>query len=252
MKARRSTSRIMLIAVLVVSMLLCQVGTATIVGPGTPEGAAAQIEFTPHVTPLAVTEAPRPTVPVPFGQQLTPVPSTAAVAATPLPPQPISGGDSAVGFDFIENSATPMWRVWFEGEAILVYPGDPLVGALLAAFREESAKRLSAARDLEDARRDLGNATAAGGFGLLAVIGGAIVAPPSCAGTPFTFWAAGGAGWACAGGIAAFVGGAGAVVVSAIQGIQAGGDIAAASEEFNHATEEAGDLFEALKEVSGP
>jgi len=135
---------------------------------------------------------------------------------------------------------------------ITVRPNDPAVVSLLDAFRDEAEERANAAVDRSEARESLNVARATGLFGLLSAAGGTIVAVPSCAGVTLTFWAGGGTGWPCAGGVAAAVGGVGAFLVSAFQGFQAAGDVHDAKQDFNQADGEARDIFEALKSYASP
>jgi len=78
------------------------------------------------------------------------------------------------------------------------------------------------------------------------------VAVPSCATIPLTFWAAGGTGWTCAGGIATAVAGIGADIVSGIVGVVSLVDKARANAEQRAAEREANDLFEALRGYVAP
>jgi hypothetical protein len=93
---------------------------------------------------------------------------------------------------------------------------------------------------------------ATGGFGLLSAAGGTIVAIPSCATVPVTFWVMGGTGWTCAGGVVAAVGGIGALVMSGVVGLQAYGDKVEADRTYQAADREARDLFQSLKAYAGP
>jgi hypothetical protein len=70
-----------------------------------------QITFVPQVTPLDLTVTPQPTVPVPVQLQATPVPLEPAAAETPTPPLAVSGGDTTVGYDFLENADAPTWCI---------------------------------------------------------------------------------------------------------------------------------------------
>jgi hypothetical protein len=219
------------------------------------EGDGLQVQFTPHVTQVGWTVTPQPTVPAGFGPQGTPVP----LGATPITPtqgptpvQSVSGGDENIGYDFLEGSVPPTWRIWYNGQEMIVSPRDPAESALLAAFMEQAERAAIAKAGLEAADKDLGEAAATGGFGALAAVGGTITAIISCAGVPFTFWAAGGTGWTCAGGIIAAVGGGGAVIVSAGQGIRSVGDRDQAQRDLAQAGREAGDLFSSLSSTTTP
>ena len=131
-------------------------------------------------------------------------------------------------------------------------PNDAEVVALLDAFRDEAEKRGTAAVNHANADSTIWLSAGAAVFGGASAVGGTIVAVPSCATVPLTFWAAGGTGCSCAGGVVAAVGGIGAFVVSAIVGVQAMGDKAEADEVFQAANQEANDLFDALKGYTGP
>ena len=106
--------------------------------PSDPE---QQFTFVPQVTPLDLTVTPQPTVPVPLQRQASPIPLAPETVETPAPPLSISGGDSAVGYDFVEGADVPTWRIWFEGEAIIVTANDPAAGTLINAFQLEAAER---------------------------------------------------------------------------------------------------------------
>lgn len=216
------------------------------------EGPALQISFTPHLTPLNLTFTPHPTPLQTLGPRVSPPPQPPKPVETPVPPVPISGGDATVGYDFIEGSETPTWRVWFEGEVIFIRPDDPAAVALLNAFQVEATERATALANGDSADNTLVVSAFTLGFGALSAAGGIIVAAPSCATVPLTFWAAGGTGWPCVGGVAAAVGGVGTFIVSAVVGIQAFGDKVEADNVYQSANAEAEDLFEALKDYASP
>lgn len=106
--------------------------------------------------------------------------------------------------------------------------------------------------DVDDAQQAASSARSGAGWGVLALGGGVATAIVSCAGVPFTFWAAGGSGWACAGGIVAAIGGGGAVGVSLTDLGQANEDLAEAVEERDLAEGLARQVFEALSSYSVP
>lgn len=157
-----------------------------------------------------------------------------------------------MGYDFVEGADIPTWRIWFEGEAIIVTANDPAAGTLISAFQLEAAERATAKANRDSARTTLLVSGATFLFGFLSAGGGIAVAIPSCATVPLTLWAAGGTGWICAGGVAAAVGGIGALVVSGIVGVLSIFDRARADAEFQAADDEAKDLFQALKGYAAP
>ena len=213
------------------------------------------IAFTPNLTPLVMTVTLAPTVPAAFTMQASPVPMapTAVTAVgTPVPVRGLSGGDQTVGYDFIEGSEPPLWRIWFEGRELVIDPNDPSTSALLAAFLDQATLRAQAEADYQSAEQAIGTSKATSGFGAVGFVAGGIVALISCAGVPFTFWAAGGTGWTCALGIAGSVAGLGSAAVSGVEWAQASNDKQDASERRDHSDAEALGLFEALEQTSAP
>ncbi|MEW6569494.1 MAG: hypothetical protein AB1449_15290 [Chloroflexota bacterium] len=211
--------------------------------------------FTPEVTPIPPTGTPMATALATLGPQPSPLPlapTAGPTGGTPEPPQAISGGDEDVGYDFLEGSDPPLWRIWYQGREIIVNPDDPATAALLDEFRSAALRRAAAEDDEADARQAISSAKAGTGWGAVAFIGGGITALVSCAGVPFTFWAAGGTGWACAGGIAAAIGGGGAVAVSIGDQLQAETDLEEARLELEAATALAEQTFQALESGSAP
>lgn len=202
------------------------------------------------------TVTPQPTIPGSLQPQISPVP----LAPTQIPPSPtaptpvpaISGGDENIGYDFIEGSQRPLWRIWCNGQELVISPQDPADSALLAAFMAQADRAARAAEDINASSQDLHEATATGLFGFVATVGGTITAVLSCAAVPLTFWAAGGTGWTCAGGVVAAVGGGGAILVSAGQGFRAAGDRDQAQRDRDQALEEVEDLFIALQGIPSP
>lgn len=202
------------------------------------------------------TVTPQPTIPGSLQPQISPVP----LAPTQIPPSPtaptpvpaISGGDENIGYDFIEGSQPPLWRIWCNGQDIVISPEDPATAALLDEFRSAALRRVAALGDVEDAQQAASSAGAGAFWGGLAFVGGVATSIFSCAGVPFTFWAAGGTGWACAGGIAATIGGGGAAVVSLGDLGQAGDDLAEAEEELAATGNLADQAFQALSALASP
>jgi hypothetical protein len=223
---------------------------------GVSAGSDLQVAFTftPRVTHVGWTVTPAATIPGALQPQISPVPlaPTSAPPATPTPSLSVSGGDEVVGYDFLEGSSPPLWRIWSNGQEITVSPDDPSTAALLDEFRTAAIRRAAALGDIDDAQQAASSAGAAAGWGALALGGGVATALVSCAGVPFTFWAAGGTGWACAGGIAAAIGGGGAAVVSLGDFGQAREDLAEAEEERALAEGLADQVFQALATVSSP
>ncbi|MEW6569185.1 MAG: hypothetical protein AB1449_13670 [Chloroflexota bacterium] len=211
--------------------------------------------FTPEVTPIPPTGTPMATALATLGPQPSPVPlapTAGPPAGTPEPPLAISGGDEEVGYDFLEGSDPPLWRIWYQGREIIVNPDDPATPALLDEFRSAALRRAAAEDDEADARQAISSAKAGTGWGAVAFIGGGITALVSCAGVPFTFWAAGGTGWTCAGGVAAAVGGGGGVIVSAGEWFRAGREMREAREELDTASLLAEQAFETLETHLAP
>ena len=145
-RSHRLTSRSRLSLTFLLVLLISPLGwAAPLQQQGRPPGPVQPIPFTPHVTPLDLPVTPQVTAPIPLQHQPSPVPEA---VGTPVPPLPISGGDPTVGYDFVEGSNTPTWRVWFEGEVITVRPNDAAVVALMNAFQLEAAERATAAASL--------------------------------------------------------------------------------------------------------
>jgi hypothetical protein len=121
--------------------------------------------------------------------QATPALQTPSALETPAPPVNLSGGDAVVGYDFIEGADVPTWRIWFEGELIIIAvgPDDAGVVALLDAFRNEAEKRGAAAVSRAKADSTIWLSAGAAVFGGASAVGGTIVAVPSCATVPLTF-----------------------------------------------------------------
>src|SRR4030067_279494 len=143
---------------------------------------------------------------------------------------------------------------WFEGESIIVTvrPDDAAMGTLLSAFQLEASERATARANRDSANTTFLVSLATFGVGLGGALGGVAVAIPSCATGAWTFWAMGGTGWICAGGVATAVAGIGAVIVSGIVGVVSLVDKASADAELQAAEREANDLFEALNGYAAP
>lgn len=213
------------------------------------------IAFTPNLTPLVMTVTLAPTVPVPIQMQASPVPMppTAVTAVgTPVPVRGLSGGDQTVGYDFIDGSEPPLWRIWFEGRELVVDPSDPEMAALWAAFLDQASLRAQAESDYQSAEQAIRTSRATTGFGALAFLAGGVLAVGSCTTAPLTFLVLGGTGWTCALGIVGAVAGLGAAAISGVQWAQASNDKQDASERRDHAAAEAQSLFDALEQTAAP
>ncbi|MGH2619651.1 MAG: hypothetical protein ACRDHG_03645 [Anaerolineales bacterium] len=213
------------------------------------------IAFTPNVTPLVMTVTLAPTLPAAFTMQASPVPMppTAVTAVgTPVPVRGLSGGDQTVGYDFIDGSEPPLWRIWFEGRGMVVDPSDPSTSALLAAFLDQAAARAQAQADYESAKQSISSSKVTTGAGLVGVVAGGIVAGLSCAATPLTFWIVGGTGWPCVLGLVGAGAGLVATGVSVVEWALADNDQADASDRLDRANAEASSLFDSLEQISGP
>ena len=114
----------------------------------------------------------------------------------------------------------------------------------------QADNRARALSDLESAGSNQKLAYAGAGAGALGLVGGGAVAVIGCAGVPLTFWAAGGTGWVCAGGIVAAVGGTGALISSVFSIFQSRSDKDDAQASYDTANQVAGELFTTIKQVS--
>jgi len=220
--------------------------------PLAPSGGAAQaFTFTPHVTPLALTVTLQPTIPVPVGAQASPIPVPGGPQpseGTPEPAQRINGGDSTIGYEFIDTPGSPRWRIWIEDQVFIVDPTDPATGSLLDAFRNEADERVAAASAMDQARLDRKNSDKASLWGAVGLVGGGIAALASCLATPLTLVA----GIGCVGGIVAAIGGLGVIGVSQTERSQAVTTLSQETVKYSGATAEAGRLFNALTRNQGP
>lgn len=134
------------------------------------------------------------------------------------------------------------------GEVYIVEPGDPALAALLDAFRDEATKRAQAINDIESAENSLVSSALSFGLGLFGVASGGATAVFSCATVPLTFWAMGGTGWSCAGGVAVTLVGAGLAGLSIGDGTQAWDDRSDAIDNFHKASDEAEELFGSIRD----
>ncbi len=219
-----------------------------------PRGQVA-FTFTPRVTEIPRTSTPAPTG---LATLATTAPSATAVAPTPeatpsapSAPSCLASGDTAIGYDFIEGSP-PMWRICYEGQALMVSASDPTTTDLLNAFRAAAERRARAIEDAEQAREVLTWATAGGAGGLISFVAGGFVAAASCAATPLTFYALGGTGWICVGSAGASIGGFITLVASGAAAIVANGQVDSSEEAAESAAIEAGQYFGALHSLVGP
>ena len=217
----------------------------------------AACDFEPAVTPIVWPTPGEPS----FGQplDLQPQPSLAPLAATPTPPVsspdeelPLSGGDATVGYDFLEGTEPPTWRIWYEGKELLVTPNDPGTAVLLSNFFSQAELRAQAIADYDDAAEAAKSSKAAGWLSSMGAGAGGAVALLSCGGVPFTFWAAGGTGWTCALGIAGALAGGGSAILSFIDTSQERSDQQGALDRWESTSEEANSLFEALEGSTAP
>jgi hypothetical protein len=213
------------------------------------------IAFTPNLTPLVMTVTLAPTVPAAFTMQASPVPmppTAVGAVGTPVPVRGLSGGDQTVGYDFIEGSEPPLWRIWFEGRELVVDPSDPSTSALLAAFLDQASLRAQAEADYESAEKAVDSASQTAGLGFVGFVAGGVIAGISCAGVPFTFWAMGGTGWTCALGVVGAVAGGGTVLLSLGDRGQAVDDRQDAQERLDKANTESSNLFDSLEQTTAP
>ncbi len=240
------------------ALLLSPLGWASAQGAvGSGEGPALQgtIAFTPHLTPLVMTVTLAPTVPAAFTMQASPVPmapTAVIVVGTPVPVRGLSGGDQTVGYDFIEGSEPPLWRIWFEGRELVVDPSDPATAALWTAFLDQAGLRAQAQADYDNADQAIATNRWTAVAGAVGTFAGGAVAVTSCAAAPLTWFLAGGTGWTCVfGGVAA---GAALVVtvVSVAEWVNAADDRADANDRLDHASAEASNLFDALEQTTSP
>ena len=167
---------------------------------------------------------------------------------TPEPTPRISGGDSAVGYEFIDTPGSSRWRIWIEDQVYIVDPTDPTTSSLLDAFRSEADKRAGAASAMDQARVEIDNAEATSFWGAVGFVGGGIAALASCLATPLTLVA----GIGCVGGIVAAIGGLGTIGASQTERSQAVTTLNQEMAKYNGATAEAGRLFNALTRNQGP
>ena len=179
---RRPSIRLRLGFASVLILLLYPLGWPYVsVQAGGSQPPEQQFTFVPQVTPLNLTVTPQPTVPVTVQLQATPMPLAPEAVGTPAPPISISGGDSTVGYDFVEGADVPTWRIWFEGESIIitVRPDDAAMGTLLSAFQLEASERVAAKANSDSARTTLLVSAATLGVGFVGAVGGVAVAIPS-------------------------------------------------------------------------
>lgn len=245
-RAFRSTGRLLSAIVLVALPIISVTGQIPRLPNAHPE--LQQITFSPQLTPVNFTVTPQPTL---IGgletRALVPGASGAGEDDGELN---IIGGDWYVGYDLVQTPNGPQWHLWLNGEVIIVEPNDPAVTSLINAFMIQAANRARALSDLGSAASNQNIAYAGAGAGALGLAGGAVVAVVGCAGVPLTFWAAGGTGWVCAGGIVAAVGGAGALISSVFSIFQSGSDKDDAQASYDTANRAAGEIFMAIKQVS--
>ena len=238
----RALSAIALLTIPIVSVT----GHVSLAADADPE--LLQITFTPHLTPINFTVTPEPTVPSSLeARDLAAEGSGAEEDDSELD---ISGGDWYVGYDIVQTPNGPQWHLWLNGEVVIVEANDPAATSLISAFMIQADNRARALSDFNSADANEDIAYAGAGAGAVSLMGGTVTAIVGCAGVPFTFWAAGGTGWACAGGIVAGIGGAGALIGSAISIFQSGRDKDDAQASYDTANRVAGELFRTIKQVS--
>lgn len=207
-----------------------------------------QITFSPQLTPVNFTVTPQSTALAPFGAQvLAPQEAQGRDDGDELD---ITGGDWVVGYDLVQTPNGPQWHLWLNGEVIIIDATDPEATSLVSAFMIQADNRARALSDLGSAAANQGIAYAGAGAGALGLVGGGVAAVVGCAGVPLTFWAVGGTGWICAGGIVAAVGGAGALVSSVFSIFQSRSDKDDAQASYDTANRVAGELFTTIKQVS--
>ena len=202
--------------------------------PGDQPFGSALLEQQPQASPVPLAPSPTPSVDSPEDEL------------------PISGGDLSVGYDFIDGSQPPTWRIWYEGRQLLVTPNDPGAALLMANFFTQADKRAQAIADYESAKQSAANSKTTGWLGGLGFGAGGLVALLSCGGVPFTFWAMGGTGWTCALGIVGALAGGGSAVMSFIETGQGRNDQQDGLDRWNSASEEANSLINTLEQVSAP
>jgi hypothetical protein len=94
-----------------------------------------------------------------------------------------------------------MWRVWYEGESFYISPDTAAEAALLNQFMLAAHNQSIETANMQSAEHGRNESTGSVVRGIAEVVIGGVVAIASCGGVPFTFWAAGGTGWVCAGSI---------------------------------------------------
>jgi hypothetical protein len=140
-----------------------------------------------------------------------------------------------------------VYRIWFEGETLVVVVDDFATDALIDEFTSAAIRRAGALEDASDHRQEISDAQALTGLGIMGLVGGGGVAVLSCAGVPLTFWALGGTGWTCFFGIVGAVAGGGTIAVSMGQEHRASEDLEDAEAEIAAMTSLPGDVFRALQ-----
>jgi len=212
--------------------------------------------FTPRVTEIPRTSTPAPTAVGTLG------PPAASVTAIPTPteepedaisaPSCASPGEDTTGYDYLGGSDPPLWMICFGGEVLIVDASDSAASTLLSAFMIAARDRASAANDLETANTTLVLSAVGFGTGLIGFLGGALVSASSCAATPLTFYALGGTGWLCVGGVVVTTGGLGTLGVSGVAGFQAWSDHNDAEERLENSTAQAEQYFHILQGLTAP
>jgi hypothetical protein len=128
-------------------------------------------------------------------------PGTPEATGTPEPFSQAEGGTEGIGYSLVIGSDPPMWRVWSGDESFFISPDSAAEAALLTQFMLAAHNYSIETANMQSAEHSRNEATGSVVRGIAEVVIGGVVAIASCGGVPFTFWAAGGTGWVCAGSI---------------------------------------------------
>ena len=203
--------------------------------------------FTPRLTPIDFTVTPESTAIVTVDPGPTATPDGQSEEEEDVELE-LGGGDWEVGYDFVETEDGGQWHIWHNGEVLIVEPTNLELIALLGAFREQAVIQAQAKADLKSADAAIEAGVAGTILGGIATLGSGVITVFSCAATPITFWAGGGTGWICAGGVLTTTATGALTGASITTGLQGISDRSDAATHLSDSSREAEELFSSIKD----
>lgn len=154
---------------------------------------AAQVTFVPKITPMPVQIFAATRIPTSiniypgFNQFEDPILN------------PFQGFD--YGYEIHYENDIMRYHLWIDDQELWIKAGEETTSLLIYEFLHQQEQLRTSSGALDKALEEKERAISATTWGILGFASSWTLAVTSCVGVPFTFWAAGGTGWACVAGI---------------------------------------------------